>query len=120
MKERAKDCEEQILYFNFDACMVLCECLCISLVIVYCTAFQLVLIFLLFFSLSVFSRSSSLQRHKYIAATFPLSERQRERVQTHLSMIVQLVLSDTLFIFFQDLSLPFLPLRVLFLLSLGF
>ncbi len=95
--------------------MVLCECLRIILVIVYCTVFQLVLIFLLFCSLSVFSRSS-LQRHKYIAATFPLSERQIERAQTHLSTIVQLVLSDTL----HFLSFPFLPLRVLFLLSLGF
>ncbi len=114
MRERVKDCEEQELYFNFDACMVLCECLCISLVIVYCTVFQLVLIFLLFCSLSVFSRSSSLQRHKYIAATFPLSERPRERAQMHLSTIVQLVLSDTLFISSKIFHSPFLPLRVLF------
>ncbi len=78
MRERVKDCEEQVLYFNFDACMVLSECLCISLVIVYCTVFQLVLIFLLFCSLSVFSRSFFLSRDTNTSLQHFLYQRDRE------------------------------------------
>jgi len=79
MRERAKDCEEPILYFNFDAWIVLCECLCVSLMIVYCTVFQLVLLFLLcWFVLCLFSPAVLASRDTDTPLQHFLYQRDRE------------------------------------------